>query len=139
MNELDKSDFLVRKVLRESGLEAPSKNFTEKVKGQIIAYQSQKSRNTYQPLITKKGWIGMALCIVAIYAVAVTQTKSFIWLKSVWANLSNLSEQGISLLSQVGLSGFFIDVLVYFLLVSLVVIAFLKYNLNRRLQLEGVA
>ncbi|MGI9544098.1 MAG: hypothetical protein ACR2MX_12645 [Cyclobacteriaceae bacterium] len=138
MKELDESDHFVRKLLRGSGLETPSENFTEKVKEQILVYQAQKPQITYKPLIAKKGWVGIAICILTIYGITLTQAKSFIWLKSIWGNLSSLSELGSSSFNQVGLSGFFIDLVLYFLFVSLVVILLLKYNLNRRLRFNEI-
>lgn len=56
---------LVDKMMKETSLETPSLDFTDKVMNQVLALSSSKA-TVYKPLISKKGWVLISLGFIAI-------------------------------------------------------------------------
>ena len=61
--EMDQFDDLLREVMKESGLEKAPSNFTISVMNQIAA-QPVVAKRTWKPIISLRGWIGIAASLV---------------------------------------------------------------------------
>jgi negative regulator of sigma E activity len=61
--EMDQFDDLLREVMKESGLEKAPSNFTISVMNQIAAQPVATKRN-WKPIISLRGWIGIAASLV---------------------------------------------------------------------------
>jgi hypothetical protein len=59
-------DNFAKKQLKELSLDSPSKGFTNAIMNTITAKEAKKVI-TYQPLISKKVWLGIAALVVGIF------------------------------------------------------------------------
>ncbi|MDE3144375.1 MAG: hypothetical protein KGL19_09490 [Bacteroidota bacterium] len=69
---------LVEKMIKEMAAEKTSVDFTAKLMMRVQSLQSEKSIS-YQPLISKMGWMLIAVCIMALLGFVIVnadQTKS---------------------------------------------------------------
>ncbi|MFV0571451.1 MAG: hypothetical protein ACK5M1_03340 [Xanthomarina gelatinilytica] len=75
---------LVEDVMKQSALESPSYNFTANVMQHITA-GSKSTTTVYKPLISKTGWIVLALCVltVMIYMLLSGDSQNRGWFHSV--------------------------------------------------------
>ncbi|MFI1772287.1 hypothetical protein [Thalassobellus citreus] len=77
MKEVDKHlENLTKKVMKNTGLEKPSFDFTTSVMSQVEALKS--STTVYKPLISKTGWIFIITLILALtlYLIFGVETES---------------------------------------------------------------
>ena len=128
---------LVDKMMKETSLEPPSFNFTDRVMDQVLTLASSKAM-VYEPLISKKGWALILLSVMAItcYIVLGAKTESSDFMDnidfSVLSNnkisnmLSNLKVPDVSVPKTFGYALMFLGVMLC------VEIPFLKHYLNQR-------
>jgi len=65
-NTNKKLDSFAKKQIKELNLDSPSKGFTNAIMNAIEAMETKKA-TIYQPLISKKVWLGIAALIVAVF------------------------------------------------------------------------
>ncbi|GGK25207.1 hypothetical protein GCM10007962_19300 [Yeosuana aromativorans] len=128
---------LVDKMMKETSLETPSFDFTNKVMDQVLALSSSKA-TVYKPLISKKGWVLISLGIIAItcYIIFGVKTESSGFMDtidfSILSNnkitdtLSNLKAPSVSIPKTFGYALMLLGLMVC------IQIPFLKHYLNQR-------
>ncbi len=77
--EENKSDDFLKEVFKEQGLEQPSTSFLDGVMD-AVALQNKRS---HQPLISKKGWIGVVVMLVVLIAMSFFSTTNTSYLKAI--------------------------------------------------------
>ncbi len=82
--ENKKMDVLIEDVMKQTELESPSLNFTSNVMQQILA-DSKSSATVYKPLITKTGWVGLFLSVLALvlYIVVSGDSQNSEWFNAI--------------------------------------------------------
>ena len=72
--ELDQFDDFMRDIVQDAGIERAPANFTQAVMGQISA-DLAKAKRASKPLISRRGWIGIAasIALIAVGMVAFLQ------------------------------------------------------------------
>lgn len=87
-------DSFAKKQLKELSLDSPSKGFTNAIMSTITAKEAKKVI-VYQPLISKKVWLGIAVLIVGVFFIPF-QTQEDSILKKVSLDLSFLDRINVS-------------------------------------------
>ena len=67
-SEADAMDDLIRELMLEAGEEQAPADFTDQVMGRISALETQPAY--WKPVISRWGWIGIALSFIALVAIA---------------------------------------------------------------------
>jgi hypothetical protein len=68
MNDKDNNllDNFTKKMVKETPVEKPSIDFSSNVMNAINALEVKKATNTFEPLISKKVWMLIVACIIAL-------------------------------------------------------------------------
>jgi hypothetical protein len=61
-------DDFIRKVVNHAGLEAPANDFTKNILSKIKLEKNKSTVTVYQPLISRTGWLIMAIFAVILFA-----------------------------------------------------------------------
>ncbi len=68
-------DSLSRKVVKDASLERPSENFMDSVMAQVTALEDNRV-TVYQPLISRKGWILIAIIFLSVMSYAIFNNQN---------------------------------------------------------------
>lgn len=132
-NKEKKLDGLVRKSVREVGLETPSNNFTEMLLSKIEVIPGKSVATTYQPLITRLGWGVIALIATGVSALILSGKVDtrLEWMESV--NFADSIQTAIfDIVPEVTLSYTVIYSLLIFSACVVIQVLLLKHHLNKR-------
>ena len=61
-------DDFIRKVVNHAGLESPANDFTQNILSKIIAETNKSTATVYQPLISRTGWLILAIFTIILFA-----------------------------------------------------------------------
>lgn len=132
-NKEKELDGLVRKSVREVGLETPSNNFTEMLLSKIEDIPGKSVATTYQPLITRLGWGVIALIATGVSALILSGKVDtrLEWMESV--NFADSIQTAIfDIVPEVTLSSTVIYSLLIFSACVVIQVLLLKHHLNKR-------
>ncbi len=84
-NKDKKLDDLIRKSVKEVGLESPSADFTKTLLSKIEASAQKDATTAYKPLISKAGWAILILILVALsgFALYGNLDSNLAWLEKI--------------------------------------------------------
>ena len=132
-NKKDKLDELIRKSVKDIGLESPSADFTKKLLSKIEARTAEQSVTVYKPLISKLGWGLMAFFVVAMSLFALNDKLDiqFAWLEKM--NLGALPKlQLTDALPDMAISNIFLYSILIFAVFAAIQMVFLKHRIDRQ-------
>jgi hypothetical protein len=61
-------DDFIRKAVNHAGLESPANDFTQNILSKIIAETKKSTATVYQPLISRTGWLILAIFTIILFA-----------------------------------------------------------------------
>ena len=132
MEENKKLDAFLKKQIQEMPLESPSKNFTSNIMD-ILNDEQVSVKIQYKPLISKKIWLAVAAVIVAVMFIPFQKQEGGL-LEKVTIDFSFLEKVSFSgLLDGVNVSTTAFYGLLFFAVMILIQITYLKQYVNRKL------
>jgi len=132
-NNKEKLDGLIRKSVKEAGLESPSVDFTKNLMTKIKVASKQESVTVYKPLISKVGWGILAIIVLALSVFALDQKLDIqlAWLEKM--NMGALPKvQLLDTLPNFGLSNIFFYSILIFAVFAVIQLVLLKQRLDRQ-------
>ena len=132
MEENKKLDAFLKKQIQEMPLESPSKNFTSNIMD-ILNDEKVPVKIQYKPLISKKIWLAVVAVIVAVMFIPFQKQEGGL-LEKVTIDFSFLEKVSFSgLLDGVNVSTTAFYGLLFFAVMILIQITYLKQYVNRKL------
>lgn len=132
-NKENKLDELLSKSVREAGLESPSADFTKSLLSEIALIEKRASATAYKPLISKVGWVSMAL-VVLVLSVLARYSKleiQFSWLEKI--NTGALPKLRLmEVLPKMAVSNILLYSIMIFAIFAVIQMVFLKQRLDRQ-------
>lgn len=122
----------VNKLMKEVSYEKPSEDFTNKVMDNIEEIKTSLSATTYEPLISSRAWIGIALCLITALCLVYFNNDSSPadWIPQLrWPEITMNPFEEIDL----NLPSIVTYALALFALMLIVQASFLKTYLNNRI------
>ncbi|MBT8183971.1 MAG: hypothetical protein KJN76_03955 [Eudoraea sp.] len=132
-NKERKLEDIIRKSVKEAGLESPSADFTASLLSKIEASAQQASATVYKPLISKAGWAVMSVVVVALIIFALYQKLDIqlAWLEKM--NMATLPKiQFTDALPTLAMSNIFLYSLLIFGVFVVIQMVLLKKRLDRQ-------
>ncbi len=86
-NENKELDILLKKMVKEAGLESPSVHFTDQILYKIQHVKQQSSATVYQPLISRTTWGLLAMALLGIFFYSIFGTVNSVRL---WSSIENI-------------------------------------------------
>ncbi len=124
----------VDKIMKETSLESPSRDFTSKVMANVLAI-GKSNVTEYKPLISKTGWIlifgGIIGTVVYFLTNNIPQSEGQPW-SSAFSGKSLI--KALTDLHLFQFSGITINIIVLSTLLMFIQITLLKNHLNKRLE-----
>lgn len=130
-NTNKKLDSFAKRRIKELNLESPSKDFTNAIMDTIADLEAKKV-TVYQPLISKKVWLGIAALIVGVFFIPF-QTQEGSVLNKVSIDLSFLESINVSgLFDGLAVSSTTFYAMLLFSIMGFVQIFYIKGYFNKR-------
>lgn len=132
-NKEKKLDDLIRKAVKEIGLECPSVDFTKTLNAKIELSARADSVTMYKPLISKAGWAIMAVIVLSFSVVALDYKIDIqmVWLEKI--KMAALSKMHfLEALPNLGVSKILFYSLFIFAVFVLIQMVILKQRLDRQ-------
>jgi hypothetical protein len=125
---------LVDKMMKETTLEKPSINFTDRVMSQVEAV-AKPSGVVYQPLISKKIWLLIAIGFIALllFSFFGTQSESKGWFDALNFNMDSVNKF-FNVIPKVTFSKTTFYALIMLSVMIFIQIPFLKHHFNQRFE-----
>ena len=133
VNNENELDDLIRKSVKTVGLDSPSADFTKNLISKIEMSSELESITTYKPLISKAGWVIMAVIVLALSVFALDYKLDILlaWLDKM--NFGALPELHLlEVLPQLAISNIFFYGLFIFAIFALIQMVFLKQRLDKQ-------
>lgn len=133
VNKEKKLDDIIRKSVKEIGLESPSADFTKTLLSKIDASTQKETATVYKPLISKAGWGVLSVILIAISGLAVygNMDTNLAWLEKM--NIGALPKlQLMDALPDLAVSNIFFYGLLIFGLFALIQLVLFKQRLDRQ-------
>lgn len=132
VNKEKQLEDLIRKSVKEVGLESPSADFTKTLMSQIKVSAQSTSVTMYKPLISRAGWAILAIVVLALsfYALDHKLDIQMAWVEKM--NLGALPKLHLKdVLPNLAISNIFLYSLLIFALFAVIQMVFLMQRLNR--------
>ncbi|MCW5517392.1 hypothetical protein [Muriicola sp. Z0-33] len=132
-NKDKKLDDLIRKSVKEIGLESPSADFTKTLLSKIDVSTQIDTATAYKPLISKAGWVVLTLILVALsgFALYGNLDSNLAWLEKM--NMGALPElQLMDALPNLAVSNIFFYGFLIFGIFAFIQLLFFKQRLDRQ-------
>ena len=131
-NKNTQLDAFLKKQIQEIPLETPSQNFTSNIMD-VLHDETAYSRIQYKPLISKKIWLALVAAIVAVVFIPFQKQEGGV-LEKVTIDFSFLDKVSFSgLLDGISISTTAFYGLLFFAVMILIQITYLKEYVNRKL------
>ncbi len=131
-----KLDDLVRKAVKEVGLETPSLNFTETVISRLETSGSTDATLVYKPLISKIGWGVVVIIVAGLSTVAISgkMDTNSAWFNKIFTGV--MAENFLDAMPTLTLSDTVSYSLLIFFVGMVIQMILLKHHLNKRFVLH---
>lgn len=128
-------DELSKKIIKEAALESPSFNFTDAIMSQVGTLSAKSSVTIYRPLISKNGWLVIAIVFITLLVIMVMSTEGYSLDVLNKLNFSIISNNKITeAVSSITVSRTFTYSIALFGLMLSVQIPWLKNHLDKRFE-----